>query len=310
MPISRLKSYLLSNVDNKLYYKNKLYDGIVFFEKADFQLEVFEVENGKITKPYVSPCQRSLYGLTPSIMLIDSSEFCCDDEDIYDSGAISQLYQGKPYHGMSYTFIDGKCNREIYTDENGEIDSKIVWNTDNYEAKRVEIQHYLAYPTTYCYFYDKISEISFSYQCDESIDYRSYISITYDASNEHVSNLKLAKNELFTKDYLDCPIYLSKVFNLLKNFDKFKFYSTKSAVGLGINPIYINDLFLIWIKNGAFSEVNSLSVDGIEGIKDLTIFNNKTIFRNLKTLYLPKNISEKIINKLKSTCPNYDIILV
>ena len=95
-----------------------------------------------------------------------------------------------------------------------------------------------------------------------------------------------------------------------KNFDKFKFYSTKSAVGLGINPIYINDLFLIWIKNGAFSEVSSLSVDGIEGIEDLTIFNNKTIFKNLKTLYLPKNISEKIINNLKFTCPDYDIIIV
>lgn len=310
MPISRLKSYLLSNVDDRLYYKNKLFDGIVFFEKANFQLEVFEVENGKITKPYISPCQLSLYGLIPSNILIDSSTFCCDDEDIHDSGAIPQLYQGKPYHGMSYTFIDGKCDREIYTDESGEIDSKIVWNVDNYEPKRVEIQHYLSYPATYCYFYNKISEISFSYQCNESIDNRSYISITYDASNEYVSNLELAKNELFTKNYLDSSIYLSKVFDLLKNFDKFKFYSTKSAVGLGINPIYINDLFLIWIKNGAFSEVSSLSVDGIEGIKDLTLFNNKTFFSNLKTLYLPKNVTEKIINKLKSTCPDYDIIII
>jgi hypothetical protein len=51
--------------------------------------------------------------LIPSNILIDSSTFCCDDEDIYDLGAIPQLYQGSPYHGMSYTFIDGKCDREF-----------------------------------------------------------------------------------------------------------------------------------------------------------------------------------------------------
>jgi len=59
----RLKSTLLNKSNGKWYQKGKwyqrgkLYTGIIFFDKPDHQLEAYEVKNGEISKPYVSPCQ-------------------------------------------------------------------------------------------------------------------------------------------------------------------------------------------------------------------------------------------------------------
>ena len=107
--MQRLKSTLLNKSNGKWYQKgkwyqrDKLYTGIIFFDKPDHQLEAYEVKNGEISKPYVSPCQIGL----PSPIQIDSSGFCNEDEDEYGCGTIPQFYQGKLYQGMSYTFNEG-----------------------------------------------------------------------------------------------------------------------------------------------------------------------------------------------------------
>lgn len=56
----KLKSGLLIHNASKWHYQDKLYTGIVFFEKEDYQLEAYEVKNGEIIKPYISPCQIGL----------------------------------------------------------------------------------------------------------------------------------------------------------------------------------------------------------------------------------------------------------
>ena len=88
--MKRLKSTLLTELDGKWYYQHELYTGIVFFDKEDYQLEAFEVENGSISKPYLSPCQKGL----PSPIDIDSTGFCNEDLDEYGCGTRPQLYQG------------------------------------------------------------------------------------------------------------------------------------------------------------------------------------------------------------------------
>lgn len=102
MNVFRLKSNLLKNQDNRWFLQNQPYTGIVFFDKDNFQLDVFEVESGYVTKPYISPCQKTLTGILPSPISIDSSSFSNEEEDVYGCGTILQMYQNSIYQGMSY----------------------------------------------------------------------------------------------------------------------------------------------------------------------------------------------------------------
>lgn len=56
----KLKSGLLSHSDGKWHYQDELYTGTVFFDKPNNQLEAYEVKNGEVIKPYISPCQIGL----------------------------------------------------------------------------------------------------------------------------------------------------------------------------------------------------------------------------------------------------------
>ncbi len=59
--MQRLKSTLLNKSNGKWYKQDKLYTGIIFFDKPDHQLDIYEeVTDGEIIKPYVSPCQQDI----------------------------------------------------------------------------------------------------------------------------------------------------------------------------------------------------------------------------------------------------------
>lgn len=142
MSIFRLKSYLLTHQNNRWYFQGQPYTGIIFFDKGDFQLDVFEVEDGYITKPYISPCQQTLTDVLSSPISIDSSTFSNEEEDVYGCGTIPQMYQDTVYQGMSYNFIDGKCVYESYTDEEGLAESKIHWSYDKDNPMLDNLNHF------------------------------------------------------------------------------------------------------------------------------------------------------------------------
>ena len=55
--MQRLKSTLLTELDGRWYYQRQPYTGILFFDKENYLIEVFEVTDGVITKPYTPICQ-------------------------------------------------------------------------------------------------------------------------------------------------------------------------------------------------------------------------------------------------------------
>lgn len=300
--MQRLKSALLNKIDGKLYYQNKLYTGIVFFEKEDYQLEAFEVENGSINKPYVSPCQKGL----PSSVQIDSTEFCNEIDDIYGSRGIPQLYKDKLYQGMSYTFIEGRCDLELYTHEDGISENRIDWNTLSYEPKEF-LLNYLDDGVMYSY-EEHSSETNFNYYtsvCGANNDEK--VGIRYIKTLNRVSYFEVAGNTLITKSYMDSPISVPDVYRVLSNCERFIF---SKSIRLDIDKRCIQDLFNIWIKNNSFEHVESMSLNGLDGLENFDYFSNKQVFGKLKEVRLNKITSAKQINRLKYHMPDTNIVIL
>ncbi|WP_066805375.1 hypothetical protein [Moraxella oblonga] len=308
MNIFRLKSNLLKNQDNRWFLQNQPYTGIIFFDKDDFQLDIFEVKNGYITKPYISPCQKTLTGLLASPISIDSSSFSNEEEDIYGCGMIPQLYQNQPYQGMSYTFIDGKCTYESYTDKEGITESKIYWSYDR-NNKILDDLWQFELPNYCCYYY-RSDDVKFSYCHSYNYDYYEEINISYCPDKGLVKSLSLKGNILKTKSYLNCPINIIEVYNLLENYNNFVFSHGRGHLVLEIDNNYIQELFDIWLKNNSFNHVQSLYIKGIEGLIDLSIFSNKKYFYNLSEITIDSEINKLLINELKSKNPDINIIII
>ena len=266
--MKRLKSTLLNKLYGKWYDQNKLYTGIVFFDKPNNQLEAYEVKEGEIDLPYISPCQIGL----PSPINIDSTGFCNEDLDEYGCGTIPQLYKGKLYQGMSYTFDEGICEREIYTTENGETENQIMWKTQTYEPFMFELR----YEDKHSGFnYSKTSKeyITFGYgkTCEETNQLEN-ISIKYIFKKNTIGKLTIIGNILTSKNHLDCPFALPKMYELIGNYRYFIF---DNFVSLSINEDLIDKLFCIWVANNSFKHVEKIHISGLDGLKDLDIFSNK-----------------------------------
>ncbi|MFK3991497.1 hypothetical protein ACI2JM_14425 [Psychrobacter sp. NPDC064578] len=301
MYLKRLKHYLLTQLNGKWYYQYELYTGIVFFDKPNNQLEAYEVKEGEIDLPYISPCQIGL----PSPINIDSTGFCNEDLDEYGCGTIPQIYQDKLYQGMSYTFDEGICDREIYTIENGETENQIMWKTQTYEPFMFELR-YEDKQSGFDYSNTSKDYVTFGYgkTCKETNQLEE-ISIKYIWKENTIGSLTIIGNILTSRNYLDCPIPLPKMYELIENYRYFIF---DKFVSLHINEDMIDKLFCIWVANNSFKNVEKIHISGLDGLNDLDIFSNKQIFGSLRKILLNKKTSLKQVERLKAIAPDIDVI--
>ena len=296
--MQRLESTLLNKSNGKWYYQDKPYDGIVFFEKEDHLLEVFEVEKGHIIRPYQSPCKYHL----PSPIQINSTGFCCEDEDDYESETIPQYYQGEPYQGMSYTFMNGKCDAEIYTGEDATVDNKIYWDTKDFKASKFHL-HYIA--NTLLYSYGNWSDsICFSYRDFKNDNKTEFITIDYHPVNKKVKNFEVTKDVLVHKSYLSSPVAVPEVFYMLENYQNFIF---TRLVRLELDKSLITELFNAWVTNNSFKFIESLTISGLDGLDDLTVFCDTEAFACLKEVCIKKETSIKRVEELRNIAPHLDV---
>ncbi len=300
--MQRLKSTLLNKSNDKLYKNGRLYTGIIFFDKPDYQLEAYEVKNGEIIKPYISPCQRGL----SSPIQIDSTEFCNEIDDIYGSRGIPQLYKNKLYQGMSYTFIEGRCDLELYTHEDGISENRIDWNTLSYEPKEF-LLNYLDDGVMYSY-NEYSTGINFTYYCslfEKNNDEK--VGIRYTKPLDTIGYFEVRGNALITKSYMDSPISVPDVYRVLNSYKSFVF---SESIRLDINKNLIEDLFDIWVKNNSFENVESISINGLDGLKNLDFFKNKQVFGKLREIRLNKITSTMQINRLREHMSHINIIIL
>ncbi len=301
MYLKRLKSTLLTQLNGKWYYQDELYTGIVFFDKPNNQLEAYEVREGEIGLPYISPCQIGL----PSPISIDSTGFCNEDLDEYGCGTIPQLYQGKLYQGMSYTFDKGICEREIYTIENGETENQIMWWTNPYEPSMFELR-YDYDQSGFNYSNTSQEYVTFGYgkTCKETNQLED-ISIKYIPKTNRLGGLTIIGNILNSRNYLNCPVPLPKMYELIENYRYFVF---DKFVSLRISEDMIDKLFCIWMTNNSFSHVEKIYISGLDGLKDLDVFSNTQSFSSLREVFLDKKTSLEQIERLKAVLPHINIV--
>ena len=297
----RLKSSLLEQRHGRWYEQDKLYTGILFFDKVDHQLDIYEVKDGAIVKPYVSPCQIGL----PLPVNIDSTGFCNEDLDEYGCGTIPQLYQGKLYQGMSYTFDEGICDREIYTIENGETENQIMWRTKPNEPSMFELR-YEYDQSGFNYSNTSQNYVTFGYgkTCKETNQLQD-ISVKYMSKEGTLGELTIIGNILDSKNYLDCPVPLPKIYELIENYRHFIF---DKFVSLRISEDMIDKLFCIWVANNSFEHVEKMYISGLDDLKDLEVISNKQVFSSLREIFLDSKTSSKQVERLKAIAPDINIV--
>lgn len=299
--LPRLKATLLQQTEGKWYYQDAPYTGVIFFDKPNNQLEAYEVKEGEIGLPYTSPCQIGL----PSPINIDSTGFCNEDLDEYGCGTIPQFYQGKLYQGMSYTFDKGICEREIYTIENGETENQIMWSTQTYEPLMFELR-YEDKQSGFNYSNTSKDYVTFGYgkTCKETNQLED-ISVKYMSKESTLGKITIMGNILNSKNYLDCPIPLPKIYELIENYRYFIF---DKFVSLRISEDMIDKLFHIWVTNNSFEHVEKMYISGLDGLKDLDIFSNKQVFSSLREIFLDSKTYSKQVERLKAIAPDINIV--
>ena len=182
--MQRLKSTLLTELDGRWYYQRQPYTGILFFDKENYLIEVFEVTDGVITKPYTPICQYKPI----SYPQIDCSDFWSIDEDDYGCGMIPQHYMGEPYHGISYTFFNGICKSESYTDEKGQTFNSILWYENKEDPYEFELNYANYESGSYVY--------TECFSLEESTDSGSFSYRKYDErdSNKRLKHIFVSNN--------------------------------------------------------------------------------------------------------------------
>lgn len=304
----RLKSTLLTQVDNKWHYQGVPFTGVVFFDKEDSQIAPFIVHNGAITEPYISPCIES----PPSIMQVDQSAIHSPDcryDQLHDCWNDVRLrYQDKSYAGMVYDFVEGKCLYENYIDDDGYSGNYITWNTDSLLPVSFEL---LYKPDGLTYSYDgfRVDEVFFSYADWRNMEEVEEVRIKYNPVTKKVKKFSATKGVLQDKPYTSCPIPLPDVYKMIDSYQTFTF---DSFLSLGLDKNIINELFDIWSNNNSFQYVERLLIsglDGLDGLADFSIFNNKQVFGSLTEIIPLTEFSLETKERLKMTAPNLKISL-
>ena len=302
----RLKSTLLTQVDNKWHYQGVPFTGVVFFDKEDSQIAPFIVHNGAITEPYISPCIES----PPSIMQVDQSAIHSPDcryDQLHDCWNDVRLrYQDKSYAGMVYDFVEEKCLYENYIDDDGYSGNYITWNTDSLLPVSFEL---LYKPDGLTYSYDgfRVDEVFFSYADWRNMEEVEEVRIKYNPVTKKVEKFSATKSVLQDKPYTSCPIPLPDVYKMIDSYQTFTF---DSFLSLDLGRNIINELFEIWSNNDSFQDIERLLIYGLDGLTDFSIFNNKEVFGSLKEIVLMGGSSletPETTERLKATVPNLKI---
>ncbi|OOS23425.1 hypothetical protein B0681_09515 [Moraxella porci DSM 25326] len=124
-----------------------------------------------------------------------------------------------------------------------------------------------------------------------------------------VKSLFLQGDVLKTKSYLNCPIQLPEIFRTIENYHNFIFCDKVGHLVLRIDKSYIRQLFDTWLKNNSFKNIKSLSIRGVEGLDDLSIFSNKKYFGSLIELAIDETLDKSVVHDLKIKNPNLIIRL-
>jgi len=319
--MKRLKSTLLTELDGRWYYQHQLYTGILFFDKENYLIEVFEVADGVITKLYTPICQYKPI----SYPQIDCSDFWNIDEDDYGCGMIPQRYMGEPYHGISYTFFNGICKSETYTDEKGQTFNSILWYENKEDPYEFELNYANyesgSYVYTECFSLEESTDSgSFSYRKYDERDSNKRLKHIFVSNNfrtDRVTGFGAAGNEIQEKDYLKCPFSLPKYFELLENYKTLKMNSNWFRIWLSddINESLVRE----WILNKSLAETESILVLDIEHLDTLIFFNDKINLPYLKRLELKNSqlagkdtFDQKEmdkVNALKATHPHFEVVI-
>ncbi|WP_127891438.1 hypothetical protein [Psychrobacter sp. FDAARGOS_221] len=302
----RLKSTLLTQVDNKWYYQGMPFTGVIFFDKEDSQIAPFIVHNGVITEPYISPCIES----PPSIMQVDQSALLSPDCPYNEMPScwndIRLCYQDKLYAGMVYDFVEGKCLYENYIDDDRYSGNYITWNTDSLLPVSFEL---LYKPAGLTYSYDgfRVDEVFFSYTDWRNMEEVDEVRIKYNPVTKKIGEFSATKSVLQDKPYTSCPIPLPDVYKMIDSYQTFTF---DEFTILGFDKNIINEVFEIWSNNDSFQDVKKLLIDGLDGLDGLanfSIFNNKQVLGSLTEIILMGGSSLETIETIKATVTNLKV---
>lgn len=250
----------------------------MFFEFDNNIIKSYSVRDGVLAEPYISPCQLSI----PSPIQINSTGFCNEDEDDYGCGMIPQYYQGELYQGMSYTFNkEGKCVREICTDEEGISVNQLHWFTESNQLYQLDLN----LPNENYVYSCGSGRIGLFYRkWNDKYEVTEQIHLEINPKNNRLAIFDVLGKILTTKSYLNCPVPLPIIFDLLDKED----YLFDDFIALKVSEDKVINLYNIWIHGNKFKHVGSMYATGLNGLENIKIFDDKNIFPNLQELRVNK----------------------
>lgn len=295
----RLKSTNLTYENEYWLYQNQPFSGVIFFDKADFFVEPFNVIAGKIDSPYRSMC---IPDFLSDVSHIDCTNFWSVDYDEHGAG-LPQYYpndpnetqpwhnnNGVPYEGMSYVFEEGVCTFEAFSEKDGYYAKRISYNKN---GDILDFEFYTLVADTYLnHFGDKnypeISQTIF-YQKNHSFLYQNQITeqnhqekwekISIKFGELGVISLYIVGNALENKNYLKFPFYIPEFFDLLQDY-----HHLTMDKEIGLELLFSNGQQLLeyWANHHAFIHTESIYSPDIRYLTDFKIFNNKQLFPKLQ----------------------------
>ncbi len=290
----RLKSHLLTKENNRWYYQNNLYTGVIFFDKEDCIVEPFYVVNGIITEKYHPICQGDL----PSPIQIDLTTF--DKRILYsdceDTDFIPQMYQNKKYSGIGYSFVNGICNYEALFGYGG-TQRQIEWDNNRQinliDYALMDVDTYLStdrHPNSYIQFINQFDGYYFCYDMGDE-----KLSVKF--SNSYVTSLSAQGTKLLT-DFSMLPLEIPEITKLFSK--KIRFPMSKEII-LWISDLINQKTIKSLATQGSFEITEIITLQDVVNLDDLRLFQNNALFPKLKKVCFSRyDISENPIkiNKL------------
>ncbi|CAA6810407.1 MAG: Unknown protein [uncultured Sulfurovum sp.] len=264
----KIRREKLIKKDNKYYYNNELFNGVIFFTK-DSIIKIKKIcKNGQIVSDYLNK-----YFDNNFILHIDKDTLEIPNPKIYRN-EIPRYYKGKPFTGVVYKFIDGFCIEETEYQNSAGAD-----NIDYDEDKDYSGLTSLSYFKSGIIKEFKRKDKNFSQEF-EWYENGNIKSINIGESTEACYTFGADLN--FTEDGKIILLYLDEYFEEFKMIEekvKFKILLTKNALldmqladsislhGEDIDDDFLNEYLhkgkLEFIKEISFSET-SINEKGYE----------------------------------------------
>lgn len=314
----RLKSSKLIYENERWYYQNQLFSGVIFFDKTDFFVEPFIVIAGRIDSPYRSIC---IPDFLSEVSQIDCTNFWIEYYDEHGAG-LPQYYpnhpdetqpwhnnNGVPYEGMSYVFEEGICTFEAFSDKDGYYAKRISYNKN---GDILDFEFYTLVADTYLnHFGDKnfpeISQTIF-YRANRSFLYQNQLlkndnhaeweSISIKFGEIGIESFYVIGDVLENKSYLKFPFYLPKIFDILQDYSNL---IMDKYVGLELRCPGGKQLLEHWANHQAFKNTESIYFADMQHLGDFQVLNNPQLFPKLKKVTLSLCSKDDYKNKAYDT---------